>query len=160
MVPPDATLGQLHTVLQVAMGWGDSHLHEFSCGGRRFGPPDPEEDSGTADENAEALSGVLGQVGAKVRYIYDFGDGWEHEIVLEKRLPADPKMVYPVCTAGKGACPPEDCGGLPGFYNLVEALQDPDHPSHDELREWLGGEYDAGHFSIADVNAKLARMKL
>jgi hypothetical protein len=99
---------------------------------------------------------VLGRVGAKVTYTYDFGDGWEHGIVLEKRLSADPNTAYPVCTAGQLAGPPEDCGGVPGFYNLLEAIGDPSHDQHGELREWVGDDFDPKAFSIEDVNRRLA----
>jgi hypothetical protein len=123
------TLARLHDVLQAAMGWEDGHMHEFSIGQRRFGRPDPEDQfmgmPSVENERMVRLSGILGRVGSKAIYTYDFGDSWEHSIVLEKRLPSDPNTTYPVCTDGQLACPPEDCGGIPGFYDLVEALNDP-----------------------------------
>jgi Plasmid pRiA4b ORF-3-like protein len=88
-------------------------------------------------------------------YTYDFGDGWEHGIVLEKGLPLDPNMAYPLCMSGRGACPPEDCGGIGGFYNLLEALQNPRHPQHEELLEWVGEDYDPEKFSIEAINQTL-----
>jgi hypothetical protein len=156
LVRADVTLAQLHDVLQAAMGWDDDHLHEFSVGQRRFGRPNPEEGmSSTEDERTVRLSGILGRVGSKVIYTYDFGDSWEHGIVLEKRLPADPNMTYPVCTDGQLACPPEDCGGIPGFYDLVEALSDPNHERHEEMREWFD-DFDPQSFSVDAVNQILA----
>ena len=125
LVPSDLNLAQLHDVLQVAMGWQDGHLHEFSAGGRRFGPRDPEDQftaDDVGDERKVRVSGLFGRTGAKALYTYDFGDTWEHNIVLEKRLPAAPNMIYPRCTDGQLACPPEDCGGIPGFYDLLDAL--------------------------------------
>jgi hypothetical protein len=116
LVPAGMTLDQLHHVLQAAMGWEDCHMHEFSKGGRRFGQPGPGDGlmwaEDVEDEGTVPLYTVLGRVGAKMRYTYDFGDDWEHGIVLEKRLAVDPNMSYPVCTDGQRACPPEDCGGI------------------------------------------------
>ena len=101
-------------------------MHEFSIGQRHIGRPNPKDRlmgmPSVENERTVRLSGILGRVGSKAIYTYDFGDTWEHGIVLEKRLPVDPNMTYPVCTDGQLACPPEDCGGTPGFYDLVEAL--------------------------------------
>ena len=117
LVRADVTLAQLHGVLQAAMGWEDGHMHEFSVGQRRFGRPDPEDrfmGSSVENERRVCLSAILARVGSKAIYTYDFGDGWEHGIVLEKRLPVDPMVTCLVCTGGQLACPPEDCGGVPG----------------------------------------------
>ena len=160
LVPADLTLAQLHDVLQVAMGWQDGHLHEFRAGGRRFGPPDPEDQfmaEDVGDERKVRVFGLFGRTGAKALYTYDFGDTWEHSIVLEKRLPAAPNMIYPICTDGQLACPPEDCGGIPGFYDLLDALRDPTQ-EHQELRDWVGGDYDPEVFSIEAVNRILTRL--
>lgn len=120
LVPADVTLAQLHDVLQAAMD--DGHMHEFSIGQRRFGRPDPEDRlmgmPSVENERTVRLSGILGRVGSKATYTYDFGDSWEHAIVLEKRLPVDPNMTYPVCTDGQLACPPEDCGASPASTTL------------------------------------------
>lgn len=159
LVPAGLTLEQLHNVLQAAMGWEDDHLHEFSMGERRFGSSSP--DNGfmgmppVESERTVRLFGLLGRVGAKIRYTYDFGDGWEHSIVLEKRLAADPNMTYPVCTDGERACPPEDCGGIWGFYDLLDAISDPNHARHEEIRDWLGDDFDPQAFSAEKVNRVL-----
>ena len=159
LVPADLTLAQLHNVLQIAIGWDDGHMHEFRIGQRRFGRPFPDERlmgmTPTEGEGAVRLSAVLGRVGAKMIYTYDFGDSWEHGIVLEKRLPADPAATYPVCTAGKLACPPEDCGGVWGFYELQKALADPRHPRHEEFVDWIGN-FDPQAFSLDKVNRLLS----
>jgi hypothetical protein len=160
LVPADLTLAQLHDVLQATMGWETSHMHEFLIGQRRYGKPDPEDRlmgmEPVNNERSVRLSTVLGRIGAKARYTYDFGDSWEHSIILEKRLAADPNLVYPTCTDGRRACPPEDCGGVGGFYALLDAIGDPHHKQHEEMREWVGDDYDPEVFSIDDVNRILS----
>jgi len=156
LVPSDITLSNLHDLLQLAMGWTDSHLHEFLFRGQCYGPTGPERRVAEAiDERKVRLNQLLVRVGAKIVYTYDFGDGWEHGIVLEKGLPVDPNMTYPAATGGRGACPPEDCGGIGGFYSLLESLQNPRHPQHEELLEWVGEDYDPKKFSIEAINQVL-----
>ena len=153
LVSSDITLAELHDLLQLAMGWTNSHMHEFQFRGQCYGSTDPE--GGLAegiDERKVRLNQLLVRVGAKIVYTYDFGDSWEHAVVLEKCLLVDPNMNYPACTAGRGACPPEDCGGVGGFYNLLEALQNPRHPEYQELLEWVGGDYNPEKFSIEAIN--------
>jgi len=158
LVPSELTLEQLHAVLQAAMGWEDSHLHEFRIGSQRFGKPDPSERflgrSVTASERTTQFA-VLGKVGAKAIYTYDFGDAWQHEIVVEKVLAPEPEQTYPACIDGQRQGPPEDCGGIPGFYHLLEAIRDPQHKDHKELREWLGRDFDPDAFSVDVVNRRL-----
>jgi len=161
LVPSSITLAQLHHVLQTAMGWEDSHLHEFRIGGRSFGVPSPEDrfmgGPGTINEKRMRLCDVLGKAGAKADYTYDFGDSWEHRIAVEKVLPPEPGFAAPVCTGGKRHGPPEDCGGIWGFYNFLEAIQDPEHDEHEELLEWIGGSFDPESFSLAEVNERLQK---
>jgi len=156
LVPADLTLAQLHDVLQAAMGWQDCHMHEFRVGRRHFGQPNPDDRlmglPPVENERTVRLPSVLGKVGAKVIYTYDFGDSWEHSILLEKRLAVDPKGMYPVCTDGQRACPPEDCGGIGGFYDLLDAISDPNHDQHEDLCDWLGDDFDPEAFSIDKVN--------
>jgi hypothetical protein len=163
LVPADLTLAQLHDVLQAAMGWQECHMHEFSAGGRHFGRPNPEDRfmgmTPVENERTVRLSRVLRRVGAKVVYTYDFGDSWEHSIALEKRLCAAPTTAYPVCTGGERACPPEDWGGIGGFYDLLDALRDPAHQQHDELSDWVGDGYDPDAFSIDVVNRMLTPLR-
>ncbi len=160
LVPAALTLEQLHDVLQTAMGWEDCHMHEFRIGQQRFGKPDPMErvfgGPHTANERTARLSDVLDRAGIKALYTYDFGDSWEHKIVVEKRLPADPGDAYPRCLTGERHAPPEDCGGIPGFYNLLEAIGDPEHEQHEELLDWLGDGFDPEAFSVDEVNRRLA----
>ena len=160
LVPADLTLEQLHDVLQLAMGWEDCHLHDFRIGQQRYGKPDPmEREFGgprTANERTARLFQVLGRAGIKAVYTYDFGDGWEHKIAVEKRLAPEPGRAYPTCIAGERHRPPEDCGGIPGFYNLLEAIGDPSHEQHEELLDWLGDGFDPEAFSVEEVNRQLA----
>ena len=160
LVPSGFTLEDLHSVIQAAMGWDDSHLHEFRIGLKRFGRSSPEDRLMGMDpignERTTHLYRVLGRVGAKAMYTYDFGDGWEHAIVVEKVLPLEPEVSYPLCVGGKLQGPPEDCGGIPGYYNLLEAVRDPAHPEHADLLDWVGGEFDPDEFSVEEVNRRLA----
>ncbi len=160
LVPSDMTLERLHIVLQAAMGWENRHLHDFRIGQKRFGNPDPEDRRmglpATGDERIVRLFSVLGKVGAKAIYNYDFGDDWEHELVVEKVLPPEPSMPYPVCVSGQRNGPPEDCGGIPGFYHFLAVMRNLEHKDHAELREWIGDDYDPEAFSINEVNRRLA----
>jgi hypothetical protein len=160
LVRADITLAQLHNILQDAMGWTNSHLHQFTAGGREFGPRMPElYELGLENERSVRVSHILPRVGSKAIYTYDFGDDWRHQIVVEKRLAAEADVVYPICTGGKRQCPPEDCGGIWGFYNLLDAVRDPAHEEHEELTEWLGGAFDPEAFSVEEVNAMLRPAK-
>lgn len=158
-VPADLDLGQLHEVIQAAMGWQDCHLHVFSDGGTDYGLPDTQ--LGHADERTVRLSQLLVGVGDRLRYLYDFGDDWEHDITLEKILPADAEMTGVICTAGRGACPPEDCGGAWGYQELKATLADPNADEHESMLEWLGlaspGDFDPRAFSAEEVNRRLDR---
>lgn len=163
LVPADLTLEQLHDVLQVAMDWEDCHMHDFRIGRQRFGEPDPMEQAfggpSTASERTARLFHVLGRAGTKAVYTYDFGDTWEHRIVVEKRLAPEPGRAYPTCLAGERHGPPEDCGGIPGFYNLVEAISDPKHEQHEELRDWVGDDFDPEAFSVDEINQRLVPLQ-
>jgi hypothetical protein len=163
LVPADITLAKLHDVLQIAMGWTDSHLHEFLIGKERFGTPDPEDRlmglPQTVNERKVKLCDMLGGVGAKALYTYDFGDGWEHNVVVEKVLPPEPGLTYPICTAGKRQAPPEDCGGTPGYYRLLEVLADPADEEHEEMLEWVGDGFAPEAFSLDDINEGLSSLQ-
>jgi hypothetical protein len=157
LVSAGVTLRDLHEVIQQAMGWDDYHMHVFSTGRQEYGSPDPE--LGHASDGKVRLSQVLTGPGDRLRYTYDFGDDWEHDIVVEETRAAVPGETYPWCVAGKGACPPEDCGGAWGYAGLKEILADPTHEDHQDMLEWLGldaGEdFDPKEFSVAGVNARL-----
>jgi len=160
VVHGDATLAQLHVVLQVAMGWGDCHLHCFRIGGARYGPTDHGGlDMGEVDESKVRVAGVLA-MGERGIYEYDFGDSWEHQLLVEKADAPIAPIGLATCTAGKRSCPPEDCGGFWGYANLLEAIADPGHEEHEELLEWLGEDFDPERFDKDAVNAVLERMPL
>ena len=157
LVPGDVSLATLHRIIQAVMGWADYHLHEFAIGDVNYGPPSPSDWYPAKDERKATLSQVAPKEGMKFTYTYDFGDGWEHVITVEKRLPPDPDAHYPVCIAGKRACPPEDCGGVWGYANLLEIIQNPRHEEYEEMMEWLGGEFDPAAFDLEVVNRALKR---
>jgi hypothetical protein len=152
------TLPRLHDVLQVTMGWTDSHLHRFSVGGVDYGQPDPDFADDMRSEQRIKLAQIITREKAWFDYEYDFGDSWVHKIVLEKILPPDPAVHYPQCIAGKRACPPEDVGGVWGYADFLAAIRDDAHPEHDDMLEWCGGAFDPEAFSLDEVNRALARL--
>ncbi|MBI3243119.1 MAG: plasmid pRiA4b ORF-3 family protein [Chloroflexi bacterium] len=162
LVPGHYTLADLHYVVQFAMGWMDSHLHHFEVGETHYSLPTPGtdwEDGGEVDSRPVRLDVIAPSVKTKFLYLYDFGDSWEHDVLVEKISPPDSKMKYPVCLAGKGACPLEDVGGVWGYAEFLQAIKDPEHSEHDEYLEWVGGEFDPKAFDLVAVNKALKRLK-
>jgi hypothetical protein len=163
LVPGSATLEKLHRIIQIAMGWSNSHMHEFTVGNTCYGVPDKSfADTAPAvvSEKRATLSTCVAASVKSFRYVYDFGDSWEHNLKVEKILVADPALRYPVCLAGANACPPDDIGGPPGYQNFVQAISDSAHPEHQEMLEWCGGSFDPYAFDLESVNADLKRIKL
>ena len=193
LVQSDITLGRLHYLIQLVMGWTDSHLHQFILSTKKHKPTademarqlrrggldetfydrmagrrvfvqkttpwgDDSEMDGE-DEDAVTLAQVCPKAKSKLTYEYDFGDGWRHVIEVQKIVEPEPGVGYPVCQAGKRACPPEDCGGPWGYGDLLAAIDDPGHEQHEELLDWLGGEFDPGAFDLEAVNAILAKWR-
>jgi hypothetical protein len=157
LVPSDIRLDKLHLVLQRAMGWHNSHLHEFSLGDRRIGgrsPIDHREDADLEDEREVRLNELVGP-GQALHYEYDFGDGWRHKVSVEKVLEPSPSHASPQCVGGARACPPEDCGGPAGYEHLLMVLKDPTHQEHAGLHSWIGGTFDPEAFDPTRVNAAL-----
>ncbi len=154
LAPASMTLGDLHDAIQAAMGWEGGHLHAFDVGGRQYG--DRREVDDCADENRLTLGGAQQSGVARFRYTYDFGDDWDHEVTIEKTLPAEEGKAYPACVAGKRACPPEDCGGVWGYQDIIDILANPNHPERAERLEWLGEEFDPEDFSVEEADATLA----
>lgn len=159
LVPSSLSLKDLHKVLQVALGWTDSHLHGFTAKGRHYGIPDLEFGMGQINESRVRLDEVLSTEKDVMIYAYDFGDGWEHKIVLEKISEQATEGAAPSCVAGARARPPEDCGGPWGYAELLKIIGDPVHPEHDERLEWLGDQFEPERFDLSEINSVLARMK-
>jgi hypothetical protein len=151
----DCSLSRLHDVIQTAMGWMHSHLHGFEVGGEQYGEPDPMGMMETEDEGKLKLGEVAAQGHKRFSYTYDFGDSWEHTIQIEKTLTPEPGVRYPRCVEGQRACPPEDCGGTWGYADFLEAIQKPSHPNHEEMLDWIGGEFDPEAFDVGKVNKEL-----
>lgn len=162
VVPHDITLAKLHTVIQVAMGWEDSHLHEFQIGKERYGPvmPDPFGfDEPPVDERIVQLYGVA-KPKAKFIYQYDFGDDWLHELHIEREMEPQSARRHAGCIAGENAGPPEDCGGPPGYANLLEILSNPAHEEYGPMREWVGDDFDPRHFDLVATDRRISRLKV
>ncbi len=157
LVPAGIRLDRFHQMIQATMGWEDYHMHVFTNGSAEYGLPDPELDH--RDERRTLLNHLLKRPGDRIRYTYDFGDDWEHDILVEEVLAAEPDARYPLCLTGKGACPPEDCGGVWGYADLREVLADPAHEEHEDMLEWLGldngSEFDPARFDVDEVNGAL-----
>jgi pRiA4b ORF-3-like protein len=164
-VPGNANLGWLHAVVQTAMGWTNSHLHHFLTPEARYSDPRSIEDSGFGDEpDRDEMKALLSEVaprkGVRFGYEYDFGDSWEHEITVERILPpGSGSATAAVCLDGARACPPEDCGGIWGYVNLLDVLKNPKHPEHKGMKEWIGGTFDAEAFDRAVINFWLGKLK-
>ncbi|MGQ0825473.1 MAG: plasmid pRiA4b ORF-3 family protein [Actinomycetota bacterium] len=156
LVDGTSTLDHVHEVIQAAFGWWNYHLHEFELGPKRYGIPDPDQDWGEPpqDERRTRLDAIAGE-GSSFRYTYDFGDGWDHRVVVEKVLPRTADTATPVCIDGRRACPPEDCGGTWGYRELLEILADSAHPEHDERQEWLGRPFDPEAFDPREFEDNL-----
>jgi putative transposase len=162
LVRESSTFGQLHDTLQVVMGWTNSHLHEFRVNGEGITPffegIDLEYGENLLDETVVTLKEKLAVTDVDFRYLYDFGDGWEHSIAIEQWLPAEPGIRYPVCLDGARNCPPEDCGGVWGYADLLTILNDKAHPERAEMLSWLGGRFNPESFNLEKINRQLAKL--
>ena len=159
----DCTLDKLHEHIQTAMGWTNSHLHQFEIKGDRYGDPelldDGFEDFECVDSTKTNLSQILPKNGKRFafKYEYDFGDGWEHEVLYEGSPPVDPKAMYPLCVEGERACPPEDCGGVWGYGDFLEAIRNPKHEEHETMLEWIGGQFDPEEFDAKEASKAMKK---
>lgn len=193
-MPPDITLGELHRVIQIVMGWDDDHLHQFILNLKRSTRPSYEEQAryyqvgkwdddfearvqgrkffvpktapdGTPiniegmDEDTVLLAEVCPNASTKLTYEYDFGDSWKHEIKVKRVGVPEPGVEYPICLGGERACPPEDCGGLWGYCDMLEAVSDPDNEEHEDMADWLDKDFDPDAFDLNAINAKLAKWR-
>jgi hypothetical protein len=157
LVPRGMTLGDLHIAIQVVMGWQNGHLHAFEVAGERYGQRGSLED--VSDEDRLTLGGLVRSGVSRFRYTYDFGDDWEHDVLIEKIPPKLPRVTaFPACVAGKRNCPPEDCGGPFGYEDLLVILNDPNHPEHEERSEWIREEFDPEAFSAGAADATLGEV--
>jgi hypothetical protein len=160
-VPLDIRLDHLHLAIQAAMGWTNSHLYEIRAGDVGWGEPHPDWPDGPQNARKARLIDVLEDSGKKkLCYLYDFGDGWEHTIKVERVLDAGPGVSYPRLVEAVGRCPPEDIGGPWGYAEFLEAIADPKHERHVELADWLADDFDpkavdAGQ--LAEAVASLAK---
>lgn len=159
LVKKNTTFENLHHIIQIAMGWTNSHLYEFNIKGYRIAEPVEEfidyfEDN-TIDPYNLSIDHVIKNKKIKFNYVYDFGDHWEHQIEIEKFIPVEKQIQYPVCIDGKLNCPPEDCGSISGFYSMLEIIGDRKHPERKEMLQWLGGEYKPEHFDLSETNKEL-----
>jgi len=155
----DTTLAQLHTILQIVMGWEDYHLHEFVIGRRLYSVPDPDDDMNerkVVDESHVPLGEVVPRVGTKFAYLYDFGDSWEHDLILEAILLPETTAQYPTCIGGERRTPPEDVGGITGYEEYLAVLADPEHEEHENMLQWRG-QFDPESFAPDQVNQGLRK---
>ena len=161
-VPSDYNFWDLHVAVNDAMGWQDYHLHHFEIKGKSkskmslIGIPDFH---GMTDETFDVYPGweiwmgaYFNSLGIEAKYLYDYGDGWQHNVKLEGYMYREKSLKYPVCIDGERACPPEDCGGVDGYYRMLEILKDISDPEHEEMKTWAGEDYDPGHFDPGEVS--------
>ncbi|HEY0749121.1 MAG TPA: plasmid pRiA4b ORF-3 family protein [Steroidobacteraceae bacterium] len=163
IVPEIIKLPKLHKVFQTALGWTNSHLHEFLISGAKYADPDPDlaEELEHIDERNIVLVKALGLDARCFDYLYDFGDSWHHVVVVEDQHPhADvaPSLVH--CSDGANACPPEDVGGVHGYAEFLEAIADSEHEDHDRYLEWVGGRFDPKRFDLDAANLALSKIKV
>jgi hypothetical protein len=163
LVPADITLPKLDRVIQTALGWTNSHLHEFVINGTRYAVPDPDgmDDLPHVDERRVVLHEALGMDTRCFDYVYDFGDDWHHLVLVEDLYPQRPQPTSLIqCIGGENACPPEDVGSSGGYAEFLEAIADPLHEEHRNYLTWVGGHFDPTQFDREAVNRALAKIKL
>jgi hypothetical protein len=165
LVPAATRLGELHRILQIAMGWTDSHLHMFTAGGVAYSEPSDEWDLEIKDEGPVRLDQIAREEGEAFVYEYDLGDGWRHQVLFEDLKILDKASPKVSCLGGERACPLEDSGGIDGYYETLEILNDPTHAEHEHIKTWAEGAaayagrtaVDPEAFDLAAVNAALSR---
>jgi Plasmid pRiA4b ORF-3-like protein len=159
-VPSSIKLCCLHSALQVAMGWTESHLYKFEKNGKNWGVPEWDEFDkfNLTNESKAQLARVLVSEGESMIYQYDFGDDWRHEVVLEKILPAESPLKHPICLSGERRCPPENVGGVHGYENFLQIIFDPKHEEYEPMVRWAGGHF-VDEFDLKAVNETLTRMR-
>lgn len=158
IMPSETKLPKFNRMLEAVMGWEGYHLHMFEIADLRIGMPD-EDDDDVIDEKRITVMQLLPRVGSQLRWAYDFGDNWQHDVIVEAIVEPSPDVQYPLCTDGERACPPEDCGGVGGYEDLREALADPAHPEHEFLREWAGAGFEPHPFDQLAVTKRLRKVR-
>ncbi len=158
LVPGSIRLPKLHDIFQAAMGWTDSHLHSFRIGESLYGMQFDDYPDEEIDEKTVTVFQAV-RDHRRFTYEYDFGDSWEHSVVVEEMLKAPNGLKYAVCIDGQNACPPEDCGGTHGYSLMLEALADPTHEEHRDFARWLGAPFDPEAFNLAVANAALQALR-
>jgi hypothetical protein len=157
-IDPNINLDDLHKIIQTAMGWTNSHLNQFISGRTFYGNPNDDEfgDMNLKDSKKYKVLKVLKSEGSSIIYEYDFGDGWEHEIKVEK-IYKDENIIHPICIGGKRNCPLEDSGGIWGYEEKLEIIKDKKHEDYEEIAEWMGPDFDPDYFDLDDTNKALAQ---
>lgn len=158
-VPINIRLDRLHLTLQAALGWANSHLYMFEAGGVTWGAPDPGFGGDDLPARKTTLGEVIEDTGVRsIRYIYDFGDSWEHKIKLGKITDPAPGELYPRLSDISGRCPPEDVGGFPGYDEFLEAMGDPKHPDHAHLKDWYGDDFDPNAPPVDELRFQVLKL--
>ena len=155
LVESSRTFYEFHHIIQIAMGWLNYHLFQFMAKEYCISDPSFVDYKEILDSKEIRLDQIFTEEGEKIEYEYDFGDGWKHIIKLEKISLIKLNEIYPVCIRGKRSCPPEDCGGIWGYQNLVEVMGNKKHPEYKEMKEWIGGDFDPEEFNIEEINEEL-----
>jgi hypothetical protein len=163
LIPSEVTLHRLHLVLQVVMGWKNYHAYRFQTGTSEYAALDPDNELhelNFKNSKQQKLGKLVSKPGSLFLYEYDFGDSWNHEMLLEAILTPEPGRHYPICLAGERACPPEDCSGSHGYAHMLKVISDPKHEEYKNYLTWLGGHFNPDQFSIDAINRRLSTMKL
>jgi len=155
-IPADLSLGDLHYFIQVVMGWESCHLHQFIHKGLAIGVPSPDDWQGALDEDEILANEIFLRKGSKIEYEYDFGDGWIHDIVSQGAMKKGDRILEII--DGALACPPEDCGGMPGYEHLLEVLSDPNNDEHESMKEWVGEDFDPKVFDRDAINSYIKKL--
>jgi len=159
LVPSSITLSDMHKIIQTTMGWTNGHMHQFEKDRTFYSPQEEQDFLGVEFDDEEysvvKLSELLKKEKDKMTYEYDFGDGWMHNIILEKVHKSDKNQILPICLTGKNSCPPEDCGGVMQYVHMIRVLKDPDHEQYEEYKDWLGDAFDPKQFDKDHINEML-----
>lgn len=161
-IPGNLKLSKLDRVIQEALGWTNSHLHEFTIEGVRYGITglsDFGDEEDLKDDKKFTVSQVLVNSVKEFEYAYDFGDNWRHRVLVEGIMDATPYNDWPLCLAGENACPPEDVGGTPGYEEFLESMADPEHEEHFDNWQWNGGPFDPKGFDVNSANARIRKLR-